>query len=40
MLMSLDGDSRLNEHFQILSRLKLEDKKDLIEAEDGYLFYH
>jgi snurportin-1 len=40
MLMSLNGDSRLNEYFQILPRFKIEDKQDFIEAEDGYLFYH
>lgn len=40
MLESLKDDTRLNEHFQILPRMKLEDKQDLIEAEDGYLFYH
>ncbi len=40
MLMSLDGDLRLNKHFQILPRFKIEDQQDLIEAEDGYLFYH
>jgi len=40
MLMSLNGDSRLNRHFQILTRFKIEDKQDFIEAEDGYLFYH
>jgi snurportin-1 len=40
MLMSLTGDSRLTEKFQILPRLKIEESKDLIEAEDGYLFYH
>ncbi|CAF2769438.1 unnamed protein product [Rotaria sp. Silwood2] len=40
MLTSLNGDSRLNEHFQILYRTNLDDKQDLIEAEDGYLFYH
>lgn len=40
MLLSLNGDSRLDENFQILPRMKLEDKQDLIEAEDGYLFYH
>ena len=38
MLMSLNGDSRLNEQFQILPRFKLED--EFVEAEDGYLFYH
>ncbi|CAF4912136.1 unnamed protein product, partial [Rotaria magnacalcarata] len=40
MLTSLNGDSRLNENFQILFPMKIEDKIDLIEAEDGYLFYH
>ncbi|CAF3832781.1 unnamed protein product [Rotaria sp. Silwood1] len=40
MLTSLNGDSRLNEHFQILNRTILDNKQDLIEAEDGYLFYH
>jgi snurportin-1 len=40
MLLSLTGDSRLSEQFQILPRMKIEDKEDLIEAEDGYLFYH
>jgi snurportin-1 len=40
MLTSLNDDTRLNEQFQILSRMKLDDKQDLIEAEDGYLFYH
>jgi snurportin-1 len=40
MLMSLTGDSRLNQHFQILSRMKIEEQNDFIEAEDGYLFYH
>jgi snurportin-1 len=40
MLMSLNDDSRLNKHFQILSRYTIEDKQDLMEAEDGYLFYH
>jgi snurportin-1 len=40
MLTSLMDDSRLNNHFQILPRNKIEDTQDLIEAEDGYLFYH
>jgi snurportin-1 len=40
MLMSLNDDSRLNKYFQILPRFKIEDKQDLIQAEDGYLFYH
>ncbi|CAF1166636.1 unnamed protein product [Rotaria sordida] len=40
MLTSLNGDSRLNEHFQILDHTILDNKQDLIEAEDGYLLYH
>ncbi|UJR16497.1 hypothetical protein I4U23_003399 [Adineta vaga] len=40
MLTSLSDDTRLKSHFQILPRMKLEDKEDLIAAEDGYLFYH
>lgn len=40
MLMSLNGDSRLNKHFQILSRTTVDEEQWKNEAEDGYLFYH
>ena len=40
MLSSLNGDRRFNEHFQILSRIIINDIRDFPEAEDGYLFYH
>ncbi|CAF0858977.1 unnamed protein product [Adineta steineri] len=40
MLTSLNDDTRLDKQFQVLPRTKIEDKQDLIEAEDGYLFYH
>lgn len=40
MLMSLEGDRRLNQHFQILLRTTVDQEQWTIEAEDGYLFYH
>ncbi|CAF0987033.1 unnamed protein product [Adineta ricciae] len=40
MLVSLNDDTRLQPHFQILPRTRLDEKQDFIEAEDGYLFYH
>jgi snurportin-1 len=40
VLTSLAGDCRLNEQFQILPRVKLDEQTELCSAEDGYLFYH
>ena len=40
MLTSLAGDGRLTEQFQILPRLNIEEGKELLKAEDGYLLYH
>ena len=40
MLQSLEGDTRLNEQFIIIPRTTIDEKQDILPAEDGYLFYH